>query len=201
MKKIIPTILTDDFLDLETKLKQLKGLTDWIQIDIADGKFVNNVSIRLEDLSKTKLAAGFNLEAHLMVLAPEKYFSACQKANVKRVVFHLEAAKKLNDILDKAKKFDFLIGIALNPQTPIAKIKPYLKQIDLVLLLAVQPGFQGQKFLPSVLAKIKNLRKIAPETKIEIDGGVNPGNIKKIAEAGADYIVVGSYLFRNKKVK
>ncbi len=235
LPKIVPAILTSDIKDLKTKLEKLNGLSDWVQIDILDGKFINNKTIELKDLGKIKRVKKFNLEAHLMVENPEKYFKECQKLKIKRVIFHQEASRNLREILSESEKFKFKTGIALNPRTPITKIKPYLNQIDLVLLMGVNPGFQGQKFIPSVLNKIKNLKKMASEkrkvrlgrtlyenahtninpvrnsegsqrkisngVKIEIDGGVNISNIKKVVEAGADYLVIGSSLFKNDNVR
>jgi len=199
--KIIPAILTNKREDLEDKLKNLTGLVDWIQIDIIDDKFVKNNSIQLKDLSKVNDIKNFNLEAHLMVENPEKYFIACQNAGIKRVIFHVEAIDNVHDTLKKAEAFSFQKGIALNPETHIKKMYPYLGNIDVVLLMGVNPGFQGQKFIPSTLNKIKEIKKIAPYIRVEVDGGINIKNIKKIADAGADYLVVGSSLWKSKNIK
>jgi len=200
MLKIIPAILTKDPKDLEDKLKRLKGLVDWVQIDILDGKFVNNKSIQIKDLPLA-VAKSFNLEIHLMVQNPENYFEECHKIGIKKVIFHLEAVKNLEHILKIINKFNFQKGIALNPKTNIAKIQPYLNHVDSVLLLGVNPGFQGQKFISEIILKIKALKKNAPKIKIEVDGGINLSNIKKIAKAGADYVVIGSALLKSKDVK
>lgn len=199
MIEIIPAILTDSPDDLKNKLIQLKGLTDWVQIDIMDGKFTDNVSIQIEDLGR--MHPRFNLEIHLMVLNPEKYFGECQKAKAKRVIFHFETVQNLKRTLEKARRFNFQIGIALNPETPILKVKNYLNQIDSALLLTVHPGFQGQKFIPQVLDKIRKLKEISPKIKIGVDGGINVFNVKKAAEAGADYLIVGSGLWKSKNIK
>lgn len=201
MKKIVPAILTKDFSDLENKLKKLQNLTDWVQIDIANGKFVNNVSIKLEELQRINLRKKFLLEIHLMVWHPEEYFSVCQSVGARRVDFHFEAAYNLKNTLLAAKKFNFEKFLAINPETSVEKIEPYLKEIDGVLILSVNPGFQGQKFIPRVLEKIKRLEKIMPQLKIEVDGGINLKNIKMVTRAGADYVVVGSGLFQYKNIK
>lgn len=201
MKKIIPAILTKDTADLKNKLEQIRGLTDWVQIDIADGKFVNNTSVALENISHIKLIDDFSIEAHLMVLAPETYFLQCQKSKIKRVIFHIEAVDDVKKVLLKAEKFNFKKGLALNPKTPIKKIMPHIDEIELVVLMSVNPGLQGQKFILQTLDKIRELKKIAPQMKIEVDGGVNLGNIKMISDAGADYIVAGSNLFESKNIK
>ena len=198
MSKIIPAILTNSVEDLCAKLRQIQGAVDWAQIDLMDGKFVNNTSISLKDLSRTKTK--LNLEVHLMVLRPEKFFQDCQKIKIKRVIFHLEAVKKINEILRTAEKYNFQIGIALNPETAVNKVKPYLNKISYILLLSVHPGFSSQKFIPSVLNKIKALKKIAPEIKIGVDGGINTENIKQVAAAGADYIMAASAIFKNGQV-
>ena len=205
--KIIPAILTNSVEDLRDKLRQIQGAVDWAQIDLMDGKFVNNTSISLKDLSriKTKL----NLEAHLMVLRPEKLFSDCQKAKIKRVIFHFEAVNNLDEILRTAEKYNFQIGVALNPETSVSKIKPFLNNnldegalsVCYILLLSVHPGFSSQKFIPPVLKKIKDLKKISPQIKIGVDGGINQENIKKVAAAGADYLMAGSAVFKNGEVR
>ena len=199
MKQVIPAILTDDLEDLKNKLKKIKNLADWVQIDIMDGRFVNNHSISLEDLKQAQIKS--NLEAHLMVLSPEKYLSQAKMANIKRVIFHFEATKNILAILKKIAELGLKTGLALNPETEIKEIKPYLHTIDLVLLLAVQPGFGGQKFNVSVISKIKILKELAPEIKIEVDGGINLANIEEVAQAGADYLVVGTGLFGATDIK
>lgn len=197
-KEIIPAILTDNLVDFENKVRKIEGIANWLQIDIMDGKFVKNISVSLADLKKIKIP--FNLEIHLMVLNPEKYFKECQALKAKRVIFHLEAAKDPLSVLKEMKKYSFERGMALNPETPIEKIKPYLKYLDLVLLLGVTPGFQGQKFNPIVFKKIKQLSKIGKKIKIGVDGGIKFSNIKKIAMTRVDNLVVGSYLFQSKNI-
>jgi len=199
MRKVIPVILTNDVKDLKDKLEKLDNLTDWVQIDIMDGKFVSNTSIRLKDLKK--IQSNFNLEAHLMVLNPEKYLRISKKVNIKRIIFHFETVKYVLKILKKIEKLGFEKGIALNPETSIEKIEPYLDRVDLILLLGVQPGFGGQKFNPLVIDKIKSIKKIEPGVKIEVDGGINLSNISDIAKAGADYLVVGAGLFSSSDVR
>ena len=193
MPKIIPAILTNSVEDLRAKLRQIQGAVDWAQIDLMDGKFVNNASVSLKDLSRIKTK--IKLEAHLMVLRPEKLFPDCQKAKIKRVIFHFEAVKNLNEILRTTKKYNFQIGIALNPETAVSKIKPYLDKVNYILLLSVHPGFSSQKFIPLVLKKIKDLKKIAPQIKIGVDGGINAENVKQIAATGADYLMAASAVF------
>ena len=195
MKKIIPAILTKDIAELRSKLTQIQKLTDWAQIDIMDGKFVQNISIGLEDVSLVKIPEGIFLEAHLMVENPASYFTQCQQANIKRVIFHIEMDSDIKNVLLKAKSFNFQKGLALNPETPVEKIIPYINDIDVALLMSVHPGFGGQTFILNTLDKIRSLKKLVPHLKIEVDGGVNIDNIKAISDAGADYFIVGSGLF------
>lgn len=200
MKRIIiPAILTKDLADLKRKLKMIEGLADWVQIDIMDGKFVENTSVSLRDLEKIKIP--FNLELHLMVFNPEKYFKNCQKLKAKRVIWHWESAKNQGRVFRAAAKYNFQKAVALNPKTGVEKIKPYLNRLDLVLLLGVTPGFQGQSFQSLVFKKIKKLREFSKRIKIGVDGGVNLFNVKKIADAKVSNIVVGSYLFTAKNLQ
>ena len=194
MAEIIPAILTADPADLKTKLGKLEGLTNWVSIDIADGKFVANKTLAVSDLAG--IQTSLSLEIHLMVNEPEKYFDDCQKAKAKRVVFQLEAAAKADQVLAKAKEFDFAIGIALKPATALIEVSPYLDRIDAVLLLGVDPGWQGQEFIPQTLERIQRLKKMAAKVKIEVDGGINADNIKQVAQAGADILVVGSAIVK-----
>jgi len=199
MAEIIPAILTNSFSDLKNKLAQIKNFSDWVQIDIMDGNFVKNISVDILNLKKIRFLK--NLEIHLMVLNPEKYFVVCKALKAKRVIFHFEAVKNISKILKEMKKYSFEKGIALNPKTNVEKIKPFLNQLDVVLLLGVNPGFQGQKFKPVVLGKIKKIRKISDKIKIGVDGGIRLENIKKIVKAGADYLIVGSYLFKSGNIE
>ena len=199
--KIIPAILESNVKDFTDKLQKVYGLTDWVQIDIADGKFVNNKTFELKELQNIEILNSFFVEAHLMVESPENYFQDCQKLNFKRLIVHFEAVESLQKLLDLSKSFNFEIGIALNPQTPIESILNYLDKINTVVFLSVEPGFQGQKFIESTLEKIKKLKEINSKIKIEVDGGINMDNVKMVADAGADYLAVGSGLFDAKNVK
>ncbi len=198
-KKIIPVILTNKREKLVIKLRKLKGLAKETQIDIADGKFVNNQTVGLEDLIQVR--PHLVTEVHLMVLKPESYLIQAKKAGIRTVIFHFESVKNISTVLKKIKDFGFKRGLAINPETPVRKIKPYLKKLDLVLLMSVRPGFGGQKFLPSTIDKIKALRLMSKDIKIEVDGGINLSNAEKIAKAGADYLVVGVHLLNTPNIK
>src|SRR3989338_1197014 len=190
MSEIIPPILTADAEDLKEKLEKLKGLTDWVQIDIGDGEFAPSETIGVKELASLK--SYFKIGLHLMVSKPQDYLAAAKQAGVARVIFSIEAVDDPKALLDEIKSQGQEAGIALNPETPIEKVKPFLDQADTILLLSVNPGRQGQEFIPEVLTKIKNLKAVNSKIKIEADGGINLTNIKQVAEAGADYLVVGS---------
>lgn len=194
MQKVVPAILTGDPAELKEKLTLLKDHTNWIQIDIMDGKFVPNASVSLFELGEAYKY--FNLEFHLMVEEPEKYFKDCDEVGAKRVIFHYEAASNIQEVLEKAKGHQFHIGVALNPATPAERITPHVQDIDSLLLLSVNPGFQGQEFIPSVLEKARKIKKISPELLVGVDGGIGAGNLPAVFEAGADYAAVGSGIWQ-----
>ncbi|MBL7054074.1 ribulose-phosphate 3-epimerase [Patescibacteria group bacterium] len=197
-QKITLAILTNNLTDFKNKIVKIENIVDWIQIDIMDKKFVDNSSVNLNDLINIKL--NFNIEVHLMTLNPEKYLEACKQIKAKRVIFHYEAVNDVSFVLERMNKYDFKKGIAINPNTEVAKIKPFLNQVDAVLFLGVKPGFGGQEFQLPVLAKIKKLRKFNSNIKIGVDGGINLTNISEIKKAGADYLVIGSGVFNSKNI-
>lgn len=199
MKNIIPAILTNDPGDLKNKLEQIKGLTDWVHIDIMDGKFVNNVSVNLQDVAQIR--PDFHIEAHLMVLNPENYFQDCERASVQRTIFHIEATSDVQSILKKMAHFDFQKGLALNPETSAENVNAYLDQIDVVLCMGVHIGFSGQEFIPEILEKVSHIKQRAPQIKIGVDGGIKLSNIQQITQAGSDYCAINSALFETKDIK
>ncbi|MBN1779240.1 MAG: ribulose-phosphate 3-epimerase [Candidatus Buchananbacteria bacterium] len=198
MHQIIPAILSEDKAELEAELSKLNGLTDWLQIDVADGLFVSTRTVEVLDL------VGFHfksyLEFHLMTLHPEKYIADCQAVGAKRIVFQLEAVNNPTDLLNQIKSMGMEAGLALKPETPIEKVIPYLNFVDVVLLLTVSPGKQGQALKPNVLQKISALRKIDQRLKIEVDGGINLNNVVSVVSAGADYLVVGSAILQSNDI-
>ena len=187
MQKVIPAILTSDSKELKEKLELFKGESQWMHIDVMDGKFVPNTSaslFALEDASEF-----FNLEIHLMVQNPAAYLEDCREIGAKRVVFHAETVENISAFLEKAQQFEFQTAVALNPETAIS---PFPEVLRNVLLMAIHPGFQGQKFLPLVLQKIADTKKLSPQLIVGVDGGVKKENIQSVFQAGADYAVVGS---------
>jgi len=198
MKKIIPAILTNNLSDFQKKLKKVKNLSSWLQIDISDGKFTPNKTLDLEELLSLKFKQ--NLELHLMVFEPENYFKTAEKLKAKRVIIHFEAVKKnINDFF--SKEYPFTLGLALNPETGVEKIFPYLSKANFILILGVTPGAQGQKFQEQVLEKIKKIKKLSPNIIVEVDGGINGKTIQKVNQAGADIFVAGSAILKAREPK
>lgn len=200
MIQIVPAILTKNKTELDKKIKQAEKLVDRVQIDIMDGKFVPNITIKASDLKKNP---NLFIEAHLMIVKPEKQIAQFAKV-ADLIIVHFEVCKslkKLKEIIRKIKNYDLKAGVALNPETPLAKIKGILDEVDLVLLMTVRPGFGGQEFMLEVLPKIKELRSLAKGIDIEIDGGIKVGTAKKAAEAGANLLVAGTSVFKGEVEK
>jgi ribulose-phosphate 3-epimerase len=193
LKKVVPSVLTKDYQELERKIRVLEYMTDVIQIDIMDGKLVPNVSIGVEEVRQVKSKS--KLEMHLMVKNPMAYIKPFASIGAFRAIFHIESDDNALDVIDEIRQSNMEPGIALNPPTPIEKIQPFLNLVDIVLVMGVNPGFQGQKFIPETLSKVQAIKKIKPVI-IEVDGGVNPETGPDLIKAGVDVLNVGSYLFK-----
>ncbi len=193
ISRVVPAILTDNPRALETMVRQAETFTDYVQFDFMDGKFVPSQSITSEHIAS--LPMKINWEAHLMVLQPQDYLADFQRAGAKKVIFHYEATSSPHEIISHVKKLGMQIGLAANPETPIAAILPLAKAVDSVLFLAVNPGFYGSRFIPEVLDKIAQFHKAQPGVEIGIDGGIKEGNITQVARSGVDTIYVGSAIF------
>ena len=195
--KIVPAILTNDAADLEVKIRQAEKFAPLAQIDVMDGMFVPSNSVSFKELQPIK--TDMELEIHLMVKNPIEYFDGYKKANAKRILFHLEAVDNASELLDEIKKLNMETGLALNPETPIDKVLPYLEKLDMILLLAVNPGFYGSPFIPSVLDKARELSGILtnrPNIVLSLDGGVKADNIIDIYNSGVQQAVAGSSIFK-----
>ncbi len=191
--RIVPAILTDDPEALAKLVRQAETFTDYVQFDVMDGDFVPSRSVSCQQIAglKTRL----KWEAHLMVRHPEDCLEDFRKAGARKIVFHYEATPDPLKIIRKIKKLGMKAGLAVNPETPVAAIKPLVKDSDSVLFLSVDPGFYGAKFIPEVLDKITAFRKLYPEKDTGIDGGVKESNIGQIARTGVGVIYVGSAIF------
>ncbi len=203
--EIIPAIIAKDFNELKEKVELVEPYVKWVQIDVMDGNFVPNKTWNNpEDLRK--YTPQVSLEAHLMISEPEKYAEKWIDAGIKRIIFHIEATSRPQDVIKICKEKGVQVGVAINPETQVDAIEGLLGQnpvngVDMVLILGVNPGLGGQEFKPSVLEKIKALRHSHPHLTIGVDGGMNPKTAKNAVEAGANVIVAGSYIFSHVDIK
>ena len=204
MKKIqiSPSILSADFSQLGNEIKRLeKGGADMIHVDVMDGHFVPNLTIGPPVIKNLRKFTKLPFDVHLMISPVQKYIKDYAEAGADIITIHPEATENLKDSINHIKKLNKKVGVSLNPETKINIVNDYLKEIDLILIMSVHPGFGGQKFMPEVLNKIKELKKIKEEKKlnfnIEIDGGINFDNYKLAIQAGADILVSGTTIFKN----
>ena len=204
MKKIqiSPSILSADFSQLGNEVKRLEDAgADMIHVDVMDGHFVPNLTIGPPVIKALKKNSSIPFDVHLMISPVHKYIEAYAEAGADIITIHPEATDNLQKSIDKIKSLKKKIGISLNPETKVEIIKNYLDQINLILIMSVNPGFGGQKFMPDVLKKIEELVNIRDQKKfnfdIEIDGGINFENSKLAIKAGANILVSGTTIFRS----
>ena len=193
MSQIIPAILTADPITLKSMVRQAETFTDWIQLDIMDGIFVPSKSVIVADIEAVSPLLGW--EAHLMVSSPENYIANFKKAGAQKIVFHYEATQHPQKVIAKARENDLMVGLAVNPDTPLSAILSLVGNLDSVLFLSVYPGYYGNEFIPKVLEKISEFRTALPDMETGIDGGVKENNIVEISQSGVDCIYVGSAIF------
>jgi ribulose-phosphate 3-epimerase len=191
---IVPAILSDKKEELVKMLNVCSAFTDYVQIDIMDGEFVPSKSITPKDLKG--LQPALRSEAHLMVNNPLEWLEIFKNFGSQRIIFHFEIKEDHSKIIERIKRENLEVGIAINPSTNIDDFKPILKSIDVVLFLSVNPGFYGSPFIPEVLDKIKSFKKLYPDKTVGIDGGIKLSNIKTVKDAGADYICIGSAILK-----
>lgn len=200
-KRIIsPSVLSADFLNLGRDIEMLNHSdAEWIHLDIMDGRFVPNISFGLPIVSAINKVTDKVLDVHLMIEEPEKYITAFRDAGADVLTLHYEATRHLHRAMQQVRDAGMKAGVVLNPHTPVELLRDILPYLDMVLLMSVNPGFGGQKFIPQIISKTERLRKMIDDggydVLIEVDGGVNEKTAPQLFAAGADVLVAGSYVF------
>ena len=206
MKKLAPSILSADFSRLGDEIKAVEEAgADYIHIDVMDGHFVPNITIGPLVVEAIKNVTKLPLDVHLMISNPDKYIKDFIKAGSSILSVHAETCPHLQRTINHIRELGIKPAAVLNPSTSLSTLEYILEEVDMVLLMTVNPGFGGQKFISSMIPKIKKLRKLIDEkhlpVELEVDGGINLDNISKVVKAGADVIVAGSAVFKSKDCK
>lgn len=200
MAIIAPSLLSANFFDLKTDMDMLNNsAAEWLHIDVMDGRFVPNISFGFPIMKAIQGKTNMVKDVHLMIVEPEKYIDEFIKNGAEYLSFHIEATNHPHRVIQQIKNAGAKAGIALNPHTPISQIQHLINDLDLVLLMSVNPGFGGQKFIEFTIDKVKELKQLINEkganTLIEVDGGVNLENAPLLKDAGADVLVAGNTVF------
>ncbi len=198
--EIIPAIIPKNFIELGQKISLVEKYFEWAQIDVMDNVFVKNETWR-DPTQLRDIVTKINIEVHLMVWEPEKTIQEWMASGVKRILVHFESTQGRLEILERIKRVGLEAGIVLNPETPPEFVEDFGVLTDVIQVMTVNPGWGGQEFLGDMLSKIRALRQRFPEKPIAVDGGINPETAKKAIQAGANRLIVGSYIYESGNVK
>lgn len=195
---IAPSLLSADFSCLATEIRDVENAgCDLLHVDVMDGHFVPNLTIGPVVVKSIRKVTKMPLDVHLMIDAPVRYLAEFRNAGADWITIHVEAEKNIRSTLQEIKKLGAKAGLSLRPKTSISELEPYLSELDLILVMSVEPGFGGQAFMPEMMAKVKSLRPKFSNL-ISVDGGIDPRNVSQAIEAGADILVAGSAIFGKK---
>ncbi len=200
--KVAPSIIAADFSKFQEEIRRVEDAgADLLHLDIMDGVFVPNITFGPMIVEAIDMTSGIDLDAHLMIVHPEKYLTRFMDAGADWISFHTEAAEKIDECIKIIKERDKKVGLAVSPPTPFIKVRQYLERLDYFLLMTVNPGFYGQKFITDILRKIEEVKewiiRYGLDCLIQVDGGINCTNASLVCQAGVDIVVAGAGIFKS----